>query len=196
MNSPLLRLLLALAGLVAGGLLAAADNAWGWGAAALGLWLLWEYARDGGVSAAFAAFKRGDQDALRGALRHTLWPRLLATHKRAYYHWMRGVALMATCRFPDAREQLLLAAAGDIQTENDRSLIQCLLAEVSLQLQDWPATQEHLRLARNLEHHERVNGMIDAVEQRLRERVAEAVRAMTPAPVPETQLSPDVDTER
>lgn len=195
MNSPLLRLLSALAFLAAAGAIVALGNAWGWGLAAFGLWLLWGYVRDGGVSAAFEAFKRGDRAAVRGALRHTVWPRLLAPRKRAYHHWMQGVVQMAACRFPEAREQLLLAAVGDIQTENDRSLIQCLLAEVALQLHDWAAAQEHLRLARNLDHHARIDDMIAAVEQRLRERVAETVRAMASSPAPVAQTSPGTDPE-
>lgn len=177
MNTPLLRLLTALAVLSAGGLLLALKQAWGLAVVALGFALLVGFARDGGVSAAFAAFKRGDLPAVRRALGYNLWPRLLSRRKSAYQHWMLGVLDASECRFPAAREQLLLAAAGDIQTENDRCLIQCLLAEVALRLEDWAAAQEHLRLARNLDHHQQVDGMISTVERRLQDRVTEVVQA-------------------
>lgn len=178
LTSPLLRLLLTLIILTTGAVFIAVGHDWGWGVVVLGLGVLWAHARDGGVGAAFAAFKRGDLNAVRHALRYTLAPGLLSRRKRAYHHWMQGVGLVAECRFPAAREQLLLAAAGDIQTENDRSLIQCLLAEVAMRLEDWAAAQEHLRLARKLDHHARIDDMIGGLEQRLHGRVTEVVRAM------------------
>lgn len=174
----MLRLLLALGASVAGGWMIAVSEPWGAALVAFGAWLFWRYARDGGVNAAFAAFKRGDLEGVRSALRHALWPWLLARRKRAYHHWMQGVVMVAECRFAEAREHLLLAAAGDIQTENDRSLIQCLLAEVALQLEDWAVAQDHLHLARNLEHHTRIDAMIATLERRLHGLVAVAVREM------------------
>ncbi len=163
-----MNLVAALGALLLGGLTVAVGNVWAWLLVALGLGLLWNYARDGGVRAAFDRFRQGDVKGVRHALRHTLWPGLLTPSKRAYYHWMEGVALASECRFPAAREQLLLAATGAIQTENDRCLIQCLLAEVAVQLEQWTAAAEHLRLARNLEHYPRIDAMIEGLEQRLR----------------------------
>lgn len=173
-SAPLLNFVIALAALLLGGLAVALGNTWAWALVALGAVLLWGYARDGGVGAAFSAFKQGNLDAVRRALRHTLWPGLLASHKRAYHHWMQGVVLASECRFPAAREQLLLAASGEIQTENDRCLIQCLLVEVALQLEEWSAAAEHLRLAGNLHHHPQIDAMIGALDQRLRERAGAA----------------------
>lgn len=132
--------------------------------------LVAEHARRGGVAAAFAAFKRGDMAAVRDNVRHTWWPRFLSRRNQAYQYWMEGMLLAAECRFPQAREKLLIAASGAIQTENDRSLIQCLLAEVSLQLNDLCSARDHLSLAKRLRHPEQVDRMIAESEERLRSR--------------------------
>ena len=136
----------------------------------LSLLLLIVHVRQGGVAAAFGAFKRGDLDAVKRDIRFTWWPRLLSKRNQAYQHWMEGVLLAAECQFSLAREQLLMASSGEIQTENDRSLIQCLLAEVAMQLDDCIAARDHLALARRLQHHEQVDRMIAAGEARLQAR--------------------------
>ncbi len=133
----------------------------------LGAWLLWGYFRAGGIPLAVAAFKRGNLSRVRRLLRHTYWPRLLSRGNQPYYFWMRGAILMADCCFADARMELLLASAGDIRSENDRSLIQCLLAEAALQLDDMSAAERHLGLAQRLEHHEQVDRLIGKIRGRI-----------------------------
>lgn len=143
---------------------------WPWGLLALlpGLLLLAGYLRDGGVPTAFAAFRRGDIKGVRAALAHALWPTLMSARNRAYHDWMAGVVAAADCRFEAAHELLLRAAAGAIQTENDRSLIQCLLAEVALRRGDCPTAAAHLQLARRLEHPPQVERMIERIDERRR----------------------------
>jgi len=142
----------------------------GWLGILLCIGVLLHYARQGGAATAFSAFKRGDIDAVRRAVASTWWPNLLSKQNQAYLNWMEGVVLVADYRFTQAREKLLLAAQGAIQTENDRSLIQCLLAEVSMQLNDWGTASDHYVLAKRLRHHEQVDRMIAAGENRLRAR--------------------------
>lgn len=160
MNSPVLRLGLAASAVVAG-VIAGAFGAWvGWFFLLVSCFLLWLHLRDGGVAAAFEAFKAGDLEGVRRALGFVWWPSLLSLPKQAYRLWMEGVILAADCRFAEARQTLLQASSGAIQTENDRSLIQCLLAEVSYQMNDVVAARDHYRLAQRLDHHEQVDRMI------------------------------------
>ncbi len=133
----------------------------------LALWLLWGHLRQGVVPQAFRAFKSGDLDSARALLVHVLWPGALTPQNRAYFHWLHGVLAVSDLRFEDARQHLLEAAAGAIQTENDRSLIQCLLAEVALNLGDPRAARDHLQLARELQHPAGVDRMIAQLERRL-----------------------------
>jgi hypothetical protein len=156
------------------GVLGVVALGFGWSYGWLGLMLcvgvLAWHARQGGAAAAFEAFRRGDLDSVRHSVHRTWWPRLLSRQNQAYQNWMEGVVLAADCRFAQAREKLLVAAAGAIQTENDRSLIQCLLAEVAIRQQDWNSARDHLALAKRLKHHEQVDRMIAVGEERLRVR--------------------------
>ncbi|GAB4359694.1 MAG: hypothetical protein Kow006_28970 [Gammaproteobacteria bacterium] len=140
--------------------------------------MIW-HIRVGGVGEAFAAFKSGDYAGVRRAVRTTWWPGALSKQNLAYQNWMEGVALVADCRFPQAREKLLEASCGEIQTENDRSLIQCLLAEVALQMDDLKSAHTHLDFARRLEHQQKVGEVIASGEARLRARYAEIEASVT-----------------
>ncbi len=139
----------------------------GWLGVLICVGILSLHARQGGAAAAFTAFKKGDLAAVRRAVRNTWWPGLLSKQNQAYQNWMEGVVLAADCRFMQARQKLLVASSGAIQTENDRSLIQCLLAEVSMQLNDWRSARDHYDLAKRLNHHKQVDEMIAAGEERL-----------------------------
>ncbi len=135
--------------------------------AVVGLWLIWDALRHGSIWHGFHAFRRGDLVGVRVSLAQLRWPNLLNAETLAYYHWLKGVIEMADARFAAAKVHLLVAASGKLQTENDRSLVHCLLAEVALQETNSEVAREHLRLARALQHHPNVDRMINNLSARL-----------------------------
>lgn len=137
--------------------------------AIVGVWLIWDVLRHSSIWHGFRAFRRGDLAEVRYSLIQVRWPNLLNPESLAYYHWLRGVIDMADDRFAAAKVHLLVAASGRLRTENDRSLVHCLLAEIGLQEEDIAVTQEHLHHARALRHHPEVDRMINALSCRLRE---------------------------
>jgi hypothetical protein len=129
--------------------------------------LVWNYVRSGGVWIAFRAFRQGNLRRLRRSLESVRWPHLLSRSSLAYYHWLRGVLEAADGRLQAARVHLLVAAAGALRTENDRSLVQCLLAELALQEGNRTVAAEHVGLANALAHHADVSRIIAALRRRL-----------------------------
>lgn len=132
-----------------------------------GLVLLWDYFRNSGVWIGFRAFRQGNLLRARRAVGSVRWPHLLSRRSLAYYHWLRGVLDAADGRLQAARVHLLVAATGALRTENDRSLVQCLLAELALQEGDRATAAEHVRLANALGHHGEVVRIITALRRRV-----------------------------
>jgi hypothetical protein len=60
-----------------------------------------------------------------------------------------------------------VAASGSLRTENDRSLVHCLLAEVALQEADKATAREHLHHARALQHRPDVDKLIRKLGERI-----------------------------
>lgn len=131
------------------------------------VFLLWDYCRNNGIWIAFRAFRQGNLPRMRRALAEVRWPNLLSARSKAYHQWMQGVIQAAEGRFQAARVHLLIAAAGELRTENDRSLVQCLLAEMAWQAGDSQAAQEHLALAAALAHHQDVGRIINNLRRRI-----------------------------
>lgn len=131
------------------------------------LWLIWDALRHASVWYGFHAFRDGDLGKVRYALSQVRWPGLLDQEALAYYHWLKGVIEVADSRFAAGKVHLLVAASGQLRTENDRSLIHCLLAEVALQEGQPEEAGEHLRHARALQHHPNVDRMIAALAARI-----------------------------
>lgn len=167
MISPALCLSLAAVAVIGGSVAIGSGWAVGWLGIGAGLWLLGSCLRSGGVPQAFAAFKDGDMHAVRTRIHRVPWVRMLSPQNRAYYQWLKGAVLAADGALRAARKALLSAATGAIQTENDRSLIHCLLAEVSGRLGEQDAAHHHLQLARSLDHQPGVDAMIEAIAARL-----------------------------
>lgn len=134
--------------------------------------LLWDYFRNSGIWIGFRAFRQGNLPRMRRALTQVRWPRLLSARSQAYYQWLQGVMQAAEGRFQAARVHLLVAAAGELRTENDRSLVQCLLAEMAMQEGERKAAAEHLKLAHALAHHQDVGRIISNLKRRLEQSAA------------------------
>lgn len=130
--------------------------------------LFWHYLRSNGVWLAFRQFKRGNLGQVRRLLAGVRWPHLLSRECGAYYHWLRGVVDTADGRYQAAKVHLLVAAAGRLRTENDRTLVHCLLSEVALLGGDPVEAQQHLDLARSLRHTAAAERMLAGLEARLR----------------------------
>lgn len=131
------------------------------------VWLPWDAMRNGTVWSGFDAFRRGDIQSVRYAMRQMRWSGMLSKRALAYYNWLKGVVDLADGRFAAAKVHLLAAASGDLHTENDRSLVHCLLGEVALQEQEPELAREHLRHARALQHRPNVERIIASLASRL-----------------------------
>lgn len=132
-------------------------------------WLIIDYLRNGAVWLAFKHFRKGELPAVRHLLGQTFWPQYLSPTSLAYYHWLKGVIESADERYAAARVHLLVSASGQLLTENDRSLVQCLLAEVALQDGDLETARQHAHMANSLEHHNDVARIIQSLTSRLGE---------------------------
>lgn len=129
--------------------------------------LVWDYFRNSGVWIGFRAFRGGNLPRVRRTVEAVRWPALLSGRSRAYFHWLKGVIEAADGRYQAARVHLLLSAAGALRTENDRSLVQCLLAEMALQENDIDRARDHVQMANALAHHATVARIIQSLLSRL-----------------------------
>jgi hypothetical protein len=133
----------------------------------IAIWLVWDYVRNSSVWGAFTAFRGGRIEEMKHLLELVKYPRRLSPVTTAYYHWLKGVSEVAEGRYGAAQVFLLLAAGGALRSTNDRSLVQCLLSEVALQLQNHDQAREHLRMASALQHSTQVERMINQLAMRL-----------------------------
>lgn len=131
------------------------------------LFMMWDVLRHSSVWRGFNAFRQNDLAMVRLSLLQVRWPNFLDSETRAYYHWLKGVIEVADARFAAAKVHLLVAASGQLRTENDRSLVHCLLAEVAIQENAVQEAREHLHHARALQHHPNVEKMIASLSARL-----------------------------
>lgn len=134
---------------------------------AISLWLVWDYVTNSTVWGAFMAFRAGQFEEMNRLLEQVKYPRRLGSVTSAYYHWLKGVSEVAEGRYGAAQVFLLIAAGGALRSTNDRSLVQCLLGEVALQLQNSRQAREHLEMARALQHSAQVERMIQQLAARL-----------------------------
>ncbi len=123
--------------------------------------------RNSSVWYGFAAFRRGDMAAVNYALQQVRWPALLSPQSNAYYNWLKGVKETADGRFAAAKVHLLVAINGELKTQNDRSLLHCLLAEIAIQEEEGDTAREHIKHATALEHHPEVDRIIQSLGQRI-----------------------------
>lgn len=165
--SPAIRLIVAALAMVCSLYLALLPTPLAFLFAAFAIWLVWDYVRNSAVWGAFTAFRHGKIEEMNRQLAQVKYPNLLSPVTTAYYHWLKGVSEVAGGRYGAAQVFLLLAAGGALRSTNDRSLVQCLLSEVALQLQNREQAREHLRLANALQHSEQVERMIKQLTARL-----------------------------
>ncbi len=123
--------------------------------------------RNSSVWYGFGAFRQGDMARVDYALQQVRWPQLLSPQSHAYYSWLKGVKEVSEQRYAAAKVHLLLAINGKLKTQNDRSLLHCLLAEIALQEGESDTAREHLKHAAALEHHPEVDRIIQSLGQRI-----------------------------
>ena len=123
--------------------------------------------RNSSIWHGFAAFRRGDMAAVNYALQQVRWPSLLSPQSLAYYNWLKGVKEVTDERYAAAKVHLLVAINGELKTQNDRSLLHCLLAEIAIQEEEGDTAREHIKHASALEHHPEVDRIIQSLGQRI-----------------------------
>jgi hypothetical protein len=129
--------------------------------------LIWGYFRSGSVWLALAAYRTGNVERMRDHVRRVRWPRLLSPRWRAYYHWLQGVALAIEGRLAPARDHLLQARRWRFRTENERSIMECQLADMAIRCGEPAQAWGHLSQARRFVHHSAVDALIASVEDRI-----------------------------
>lgn len=165
--SPDVRLIVATLSFVCALYLSLLTSPFAWLFTLLAVWLTWDALRNGTIWYGFQAFRDGNISVVRNAMLQMRWPNMLSPENLAYYHWLKGVVDMADSRFAAARVHLLVAASGALRTENDLSLVHCLLGEVALQEEEPEMAREHLRHARALNHRPDVDRIIGSLSARL-----------------------------
>lgn len=133
-----------------------------------GIYLFWDFFRHNGVWLAFEQFREGNIEQVRRLLRQVRQPALLNMKSRTYYHWLMGVVDVADNNLLSAKMHLLVAASSPQLSENDRCLVQCMLAEVAIQSADWKVAREHLELASKLPHHDNIDHIINELAGKLK----------------------------
>ena len=129
--------------------------------------LTWGYFRVGSVWLALAAYRMGNVEQMSVHVRRVRWPRLLSPRYRGYYNWLQGVGLAIEGRIAPARDHLLQARRWRFRTENDRSIMECQLADMAIRCGEPAQAWSHLGRARTLRHHPRVDTLIASVEARI-----------------------------
>jgi hypothetical protein len=129
--------------------------------------LTWGYFRVGTVWLALAAYRTGNVELMSTHVRRVRWPRLLSPRYRGYYHWLQGVGLAVEGRLAPARDHLLQARRWRFRTENDRSIMECQLADMAIRCGEPAQAWSHLGHARVLRHHPVVDTLIASVEARI-----------------------------
>lgn len=169
MITPRLRIILATLALLVGLLRVWSDPASvpGWIAIGAAAVLVWGYFRVGTVWLALAAYSTGNVERMREHVRGVRWPTLLTVRNRAYYHWLRGVALAIEGDLQRARESLLLARRGRLRSTTNRSIVECQLADMALRCGEKDKAHGHLACARAYRHPPVVDTLIASVAARL-----------------------------
>ncbi|MDH5784811.1 MAG: hypothetical protein OEZ16_04285 [Chromatiales bacterium] len=123
--------------------------------------------RNASVWYGFNAFRSNQMGLVNYALQQVRWPQWLSPQSNAYYYWLKGVKEAADGRYAAAKVHLLVAINGELKSQNDRSLLHCLLAEIAIQEEDGESARGHLKHAAALQHHPEVDRIIKSLWQRI-----------------------------
>ena len=134
--------------------------------AAAGLFA-WAHYRYGTVRRAFQAMRSGDMRGAANLIARIRHPERLNLQNWSYFHMIKGVLLLTDGDLESARSHFDIAAEGGLRTGNDRSLVDCYLAEVCLGMGDRDDAREYLHRARTERHKPDVDEMIAAISRRL-----------------------------
>lgn len=114
----------------------------GWYLACVALLIFGSF-RYGTVYAAHRAMFTGRFDRAVKLLNEIRYPWLLNSQNRAYYEMLRGLIAAERGEWPTAREHFQSALGHKLRSANDRSLVECKLAEALIHC-DEPATAQRL----------------------------------------------------
>jgi predicted Zn-dependent protease len=114
--------------------------------------LAYGYFRYGTVWLAFRALRAGRSERARALLDQIRFPDRLRSQDRAYYELLRGNLAYERENWASARDHFLRAREHALRTPNDRSMVECALAETLLRCGDPVEARKHLELAREHAH--------------------------------------------
>src|SRR5687767_14115293 len=100
------------------------------GFVAVGL-LVYGYFRHGTVWLAHRMFRVGKKDRVQSLLDQIAFPNSLGSQSRGFYEMLRGFLACERGELEVAKDHLLRTRSFDLRTTNNRSLVECVLAELS-----------------------------------------------------------------
>lgn len=131
--------------------------------------LAWGYYRYGTVWLALRALSAGDGERAARLLNGVRRPDRLGSQSRAYYEYVRGVLAAAEERFDRAESHLRSSLDHRLRTENDRTLVECTLAEVLILRGRKDEARAILSRARARDHKPTLDELMERIDQRLQE---------------------------
>jgi len=88
-------------------------------------------------------------------------PKKLHPANQAYYHWICGALAANESDLRKAKEEYFLAYEGQLRTENDMSVLACILAQIEMREGNVDAARQYVEKARALDHEPMVKERIE-----------------------------------
>lgn len=161
MYSKTFRLISIIFSLIAGIWLLTIHNNFGYLFILWGLFGIFQHFRSGTVKIAFQSLQRGDIEMARKYFQQISSPEKLHPVNQAYYHWICGALAANANDLQKAKEEYLLAYEGHLRTENDMSILACILAQIEMKEGNLDRAKEFIGKAGALAHEPMVKGKIE-----------------------------------
>ena len=167
MYSKTFRLFSIVFSLIAGIWLLAIHNKLGYLFILWGLFGIWQHFRSGTVKLAFQSLQRGDLEMARKLFHQIASPEKLHPVNRTYYHWICGALAASENNLQKAKEEYLLAYEGELRTENDMSVLACILAQFEIREGNMDKAKEFIEKAASLNHEPMVKEKIEELKRKI-----------------------------
>ena len=128
------------------------------------------YFRYGPIRPAFMALQRQQFDKAQKLADTIRFPNLLGPEARAYYNWIQGVlSAQDDDNLEHAEEQMSLAIAGPLRTDNDRCVATATLAQIVFQNNEPDRALKILDDAMQINHKDEVNAYLEQVRNEFKD---------------------------
>ena len=123
------------------------------------------YFRYGPIRPAFMALQRQQFDKAQRLADTIKFPNLLGPEARAYYYWIQAVlSAQDDDNLNDAEEQMAIAIAGPLRTDNDRCVATATLAQIVFRNNEPDRALKILDDAMQIHHKDEVNTYLEQIK--------------------------------